>query len=110
MNGRLLALGAAVVPRAALLVYVGRRALGLLHGCLLDESMRLAVQVSHLRCRGRGHGPEQHLSCDELLTRAWCSVWVVNIEVGVDALTGLHAQLEHAFAARRVFSDDRGTQ
>jgi hypothetical protein len=84
-------LGAAVVPRTALLVYARRQALGLLHGRLLDESLRLVVQVSHLGRRGRGHGPEQRRSCDELLTRAWWRVWVVDIEVGVDALMGLLA-------------------
>jgi hypothetical protein len=31
----------------ALLANVGRRALGLLHGRLLDERLRLAVQVPH---------------------------------------------------------------
>jgi hypothetical protein len=49
VNGRLLSLGAAIVPRAALLAYAGDRAFGLLHGCLLDEHLRLAVQVSRLR-------------------------------------------------------------
>jgi hypothetical protein len=43
VDGRLLALGAAVVPHNALLAYVGCRAFGLLHGRLLDESLRLAV-------------------------------------------------------------------
>jgi hypothetical protein len=41
-----LALGTAVIPRAALMTYAGRRAFGLLHGRLLDERLRLAVQVS----------------------------------------------------------------
>jgi hypothetical protein len=38
-----LALGAAVILRAALLAYAGRQAFGLLHGRLLDERLRLAV-------------------------------------------------------------------
>jgi hypothetical protein len=106
VNGRLLALGAAVVPRAALLAYAVRRALSLLHGRLLNESMRLAVQVSRLEHQGRGHGPKQRRSCDELLTRAWWHVWVDNVEVSVDALAVLLSQLAHAFAARRGFSGD----
>jgi hypothetical protein len=61
------------------------------------------VQVLRLGRRGCGHGPEQRRSCDELLTRAWWRVWVVDIEVGVDALAGLLSQLVHAFAARRGF-------
>jgi hypothetical protein len=39
-----------VVPHAPLLANAGRRALSLLHGRLLDERMRLAVQVSRLGC------------------------------------------------------------
>jgi hypothetical protein len=65
VNGPLLALGAAVVPRTALLAYARHRALSLLHGHLLDESLRLAVQVSHLGRRGRGLGSEQRRSCNE---------------------------------------------
>jgi hypothetical protein len=42
------ALHAPVVPRAPLLTDAGRRALGLLHGRLLDERLRLTVQVSRL--------------------------------------------------------------
>jgi hypothetical protein len=62
-----------------------------LHGHLLDESLRLTVQVSHLKRRGRGHGPGQRRSRDELLARArWC-VWIIYIEVGVDVLVGLLA-------------------
>jgi hypothetical protein len=91
MDGSLLALGASVIPRTTLLVYAGCRAFSLLYDHLLDESLRLAVQVSRLGRRGRGHGPEQRRSCDELLTRAWWRVWVVDIEVGVDALMGLLA-------------------
>jgi hypothetical protein len=42
------ALHAPVVPRAPLLADAGRRAFGLLNGRLLDERLRLAVQVSRL--------------------------------------------------------------
>jgi hypothetical protein len=48
LDGCLLALGAAAIPRAALMAYAGRRAFGLLYSRLLDECMRLAVQVSRL--------------------------------------------------------------
>jgi hypothetical protein len=41
-------LRAAVVPRTALLANAGRRAFVLLHGRLLDERLRLAVQVLRL--------------------------------------------------------------
>jgi hypothetical protein len=54
VDGCLLALSAAVVPRAGLMAYAGCRAFSLLHNRLLDEGMRLAVQVACLRCRGRG--------------------------------------------------------
>jgi hypothetical protein len=37
-----------IVPRIILLSEAGRRALGLLDGRLLDERLRLAVQVSRL--------------------------------------------------------------
>jgi hypothetical protein len=43
VDGCLLALGAAVILRAALLAYAGCQAFGLLHGRLLDERLRLAV-------------------------------------------------------------------
>jgi hypothetical protein len=89
MNGRLLTLGTAVVPRTTMLAYAGRRAFGVLYGRLLDECLRLAVQVSHLGRRGCGHGPEQRRSCDELLARARWRVWIVDVEVGVNALAGL---------------------
>jgi hypothetical protein len=42
------ALRAPVVPRAPLLADAGRRSLGLLNGRLLDERLRLAVQVLRL--------------------------------------------------------------
>jgi hypothetical protein len=73
------------------MAYAGHRALGLLHGRLLDEGLRLAAQVSCLRCRGFGHGPEQRHCCDELLAWSQQCVLVVDVEVGVDALTGLLA-------------------
>jgi hypothetical protein len=38
-------LRAVVAPRVALLANAGRQAFGLLHGRLLDECLRLAVQV-----------------------------------------------------------------
>jgi hypothetical protein len=41
-------LRAPIVPRVTLLSDAGRRALGLLDGRLLDERLRLAVQVSRL--------------------------------------------------------------
>jgi hypothetical protein len=44
------ALRAPIVPRVPLLADVGRRALGLLDGRLLDELLHLAVQVSRLGC------------------------------------------------------------
>jgi hypothetical protein len=99
-----LALSVVVVLHTTLLAYVGCRAFGLLYDRLLDESLRLAVQVSRLGCRGRGHGSEQLRCCDEFLTRARWRVWVINIEVGVDALAGLLAQVVHAFATCRGFS------
>jgi hypothetical protein len=52
------ALRAPVIPRAPLLTDAGRRAFGLLDGHLLDERLRLAVQVSRLGRRGGGHGPQ----------------------------------------------------
>jgi hypothetical protein len=53
-----------------LLVDAGRRAFGLLDGRLLDERLRLAVQVPRLGRRGGGHGLQQRCSCDELLARS----------------------------------------
>jgi hypothetical protein len=51
------ALRTPVILRAPLLVDEGRRAFVLLDDRLLDERLRLAVQVSHLGRRGGGHGP-----------------------------------------------------
>jgi hypothetical protein len=79
--------------------------------CTAACSMRAcASQCRFLERRGHGHGSEQRRCYDELLTRAQWSVWVVDIEVGVDALAGLLAQLAHVFAARRGFSGNGGAQ
>jgi hypothetical protein len=45
MDRRLPALGVAVVSHTTWLAHAGRRALGLLNGRLLDERLRLTVQV-----------------------------------------------------------------
>jgi hypothetical protein len=37
-------------------------------------------------------------------------VWVVDIEVGIDAFANLLAQLAHTFTARRGFSSNGGAQ
>jgi hypothetical protein len=84
-------LRAAVIPRTALLANAGRRAFSLLHGSLLDERLRLVVQLLCLRCRGSGHGLQQRRDCDELLTRSQGRARVVDVEVGVDALADLPA-------------------
>jgi hypothetical protein len=47
-------LRSAVIPRAALLANAGCRAFGLLHGRLLNECLRLTVQVLHLGIEGAG--------------------------------------------------------
>jgi hypothetical protein len=73
-----------------------------LHGRLLDECLRLAVQVLRLGHRGSGHGSQQHRSHDELLARSRGCVQIVDVEVGVDAIMGLPAQLTRAFTAREV--------
>jgi hypothetical protein len=85
VDGYLLALDAAVVPRAALMAYARRRAFGVLHDRLLDKRMCLAVQVSRLGRQGHGHGSEQRCSYDELMTRTRRHVWVVDVEVDVEA-------------------------
>jgi hypothetical protein len=81
-----------------------------LDGHLLDERMCLAVQVPHLVRRGGRHGPQQCRSGDELLARSRGRVRIVDIEVGVDAIAGLPAQLTRAFAACGGFSRDGGTE
>jgi hypothetical protein len=57
VDGCLLALSIVVVPRAAWLAHARCRAFGLLNGRLLDELLRLTVQVPSLGRRGCGHGP-----------------------------------------------------
>jgi hypothetical protein len=99
-----------IVQRAPLLTNAGRRAFGLLDGRLLDERLRLTVQVPRLGRRGGGHGPQQCCDGDELLARSRGRVRIVDIEVGVDAIAGLPAQLTRAFAAREGFSRDRGAK
>jgi hypothetical protein len=45
VNGRFQALRAAVIPHTTLLANAGRQAFSLVQGHLLDERLRLAVQV-----------------------------------------------------------------
>jgi hypothetical protein len=85
-------------------------ALGLLDGLLLDERLRLTVQVPRLGRRRGGHGPQQRRGGNELLARSRRRVWVVDIEIGVDAVAGLYAQLPHALAARRGFPRHGGAE
>jgi hypothetical protein len=82
----------------------------MLHGCLLDERLRLMVQLLRLGHRGSGHGSQQRRGCDELLTRSRGRGRVVDVEVGVDTLAGLLAQLTRAFAVRGSFSSDGGAK
>jgi hypothetical protein len=77
---------------------------------LLDERLRLAVQVPRLGRRRSGHGSQQCRGCDELLAFSWGRARVVDVEVGVDALAGLLAQLTRAFAARGGFPSDGGAK
>jgi hypothetical protein len=86
MDGCLLALGTTVVPRTALLAYAGCRAFGLLHDRLLDEGLRLAMQVTRLGCRGCRHGSEQRCCYNELLTRAQWRVRVIDVDTPVGLL------------------------
>jgi hypothetical protein len=81
-----------------------------LNGRLLDERLRLAVQVSRLGCRRGGHSSQQHRGGNEFLARSWGRIWVVDVEVGVDAVTGLPAQFTRAFAARGGFPRDGGAK
>jgi hypothetical protein len=74
------ALRAPIVLRAPLLADAGRRALGLLDGRLLDERLRLAVQVPRLGCRRGGHGPQQCRGGDELLARSRGRIRVVDVK------------------------------
>jgi hypothetical protein len=102
------ALRTPVVQRAPLLADAGRRAFGLLDGRLLDERLRLAVKVSCLGRRGGGHGSQQRRGSNELLARSRGRARIVDVEVGIDAIAGLSAQLACAFAARGGFPSDRG--
>jgi hypothetical protein len=89
----------------------------LLHGRLLDERLRLvvqvpclAVQILRLGCRGGGHGSQQRHGCDELLACSWGCAWFVDIEVSVDAPAGLLAQLTRTFSTCGGFSSDGGAK
>jgi hypothetical protein len=68
------------------------------------------------RCRFRasgvegGHGPQQHCGSNELLARSRQRIRVVDVEVGVDAFTGLPAQFTRAFAARGGLSRHVGAE
>jgi hypothetical protein len=75
---------------------------------LLDERLRLAVQVPRLGRRGGGHGPQQRRGGNELLACSRGRVRVVDVEVSVDAIAGLSAQLACSFAARGGFPGDGG--
>jgi hypothetical protein len=104
------ALHTPVVPRAPLLADAGRRAFGLLDGRLLDERLRLAVQVPSLGRRWGGHGLQQCRGGDELLACSRRRVRVVDVEVGINAIAGLPAQLPRAFAARGCFPRNGGAK
>jgi hypothetical protein len=71
-----------------------------LDGRLLDERLRLAVQVSRLERRWGGHGPQQCRDSNELLARSRGRVRIIDVEVGIDVIASFPAQLERAFAAR----------
>jgi hypothetical protein len=77
---------AVVAPCTGLMAYARCRARSLSYGRLLDEGLRLVVQVACLRRQGFGHGPEQCCHCDELLTRPGRCVQVDDVEVSVDVL------------------------
>jgi hypothetical protein len=81
-----------------------------LDGRLLDERLRLAVHVPRFGCRRGGHGPQQCRGGDDLLARSRGRVWIVDVEVGVDAVAGLSAQFTRAFAARGGFPRDGGAK
>jgi hypothetical protein len=93
-----------------LLADAGRQTFGLLDGRLLDKRLRLTVQVSRLKRRGGGHGPQQRHGSNELLACSWGRVQIVDVEVGIDAIAGLSAQLARAFAARGGFPGDGGSK
>jgi hypothetical protein len=81
-----------------------------LDGRLLDKRLRLAVQVPRLGHQGGGHGPQQYRGSNELLARSWGRARIVDIEVRVDAIAGLSAQLACAFVARGGFPSDGGSK
>jgi hypothetical protein len=96
-----------IIPRAPLLADAGRQAFSLLDGHLLDERLRLVVQVPRLGVEGAG------MACSSVA--AAMSFWLArgglsDVEVGVDAIAGLSAQLTRAFATRRSFPCDRGAK
>jgi hypothetical protein len=84
-------LRAPIVPLVPLLADAGRRALSLLDSHLLDERLRLTVQVSRFGCQGGGHCPQQRRGGNELLARSRRRIWVVDVEIGVNAVAGLYA-------------------
>jgi hypothetical protein len=79
-------------------------------GRLLDERLCLAVQVPRLGRRRGGHGPQQCRGGNELLARSWGRLRVVDVEVDIDAIAGLSAQLTRAFAASGGFPRDGGVK
>jgi hypothetical protein len=66
------------------------------------------------RCRFRASGVEgtgmARRGGNELLARSWGRIRVVDVEVGVNAVTGLPAQFTRAFAARGGFPRDGGAK
>jgi hypothetical protein len=70
--------------------------------------LRLVVQVPRLGHRGGEHGPQQRRGSNELLACSRGLSRIVDVEVSVDAVTGLSAQLAYAFFAHGGFSGDGG--
>jgi hypothetical protein len=68
------------------------------------------MQVLRLGSRGSGHGPQQRHGCNEFLTRSRGCLRVVDVEVRVDAFTGLPTQPAHAFASCGGLSSDGGAK
>jgi hypothetical protein len=85
-------------------------AFGLLDSRSLDERLRLTVQVPRLGRRGGRHGLQHRCGGNDLLARLWRHVWVVDVEICVDAVAGLYTQLPRALAARRGFPRHRGAE
>jgi hypothetical protein len=81
-----------------------------LDGRLFDECLRFAVQVPYLGRRGGRHGPQQRCGSNELLARSRGRAWIVDVEVGVDAVTSLSDQLVRAFTAHGGFPGDGGSK